>query len=336
MERTRSGREIIDIVIPAFNEESGIGRTLEQLAGCLAGSRYRFEVIVVDDGSSDATAEIAARFSLLPLRVVRLTRNFGKESALLAGLDHARGAATILMDADLQHPAALVPELLAHWERGYECVYAAKHSRSGEGWLRRVGSALFYAAINRGSEVAIPPDAGDFRLLDRAVVRALCSLRERVRFTKGLYAWLGFRQLGIPYVAAERAAGVTKYDAGRLLRLAWDGLTSFSDLPLRACGAVGAATASIALLYGAYIAARTLVMGADVPGWATLTDAIMFLGGLQILLLGVIGQYVRNVFLETKQRPNYLVREIVDANTAAGARPESSLERAAPNRAAAA
>lgn len=336
MERAHSGRDIVDIVIPAFNEESGIGRTLERLAQCLAGSRYRFEVIVVDDGSSDATAEIAARSSVLPLRVVRLTRNFGKESALLAGLDHARGAATILMDADLQHPAELIPELLAHWERGYECVYAVKQCRDREGWLKRAGSAIFYAAIRRGADIAIPPHAGDFRLLDRAVVRALCSLRERVRFTKGLYAWLGFRQLGVPYVPAARTAGVTKYDAGRLLGLAWDGLTSFSDLPLRASGVVGAATASIALLYGAYIAARTLLMGVDVPGWATLTDAIMFLGGLQILLLGVIGQYVRNVFLETKQRPNYLVREIVEANSAAGARPDSSLERVVPNRVAAA
>jgi hypothetical protein len=192
--------------------------------------------------------------------------------------------------------------------------------------------------------VKIPPNAGDFRLLDRAAVRALCSLRERVRFTKGLYAWLGFRSIGLPFVAAERHAGGTTFGSARLLRLAWDGLTSFSDFPLRLSGLVGALTAAAALIYAVYIGVRTLAFGVDVPGWATLTDAVMLLGGLQILFLGVLGQYVRNVFLETKQRPNYLVREIVEAAAAveagaAKAQPpasESPAVVALPNRAVAA
>ncbi len=313
MERAAGSPPVIDIVVPAFNEAANIGALIERLSSGLKGLPYRFELIVVDDGSTDDTAAVAARAAAgRPVRVIRLTRNFGKEAALLAGLDASRGAATIIMDADLQHPVELVPRLIEHWEQGYECVYAVQERRR-EPWLKRAATAAFYAGINRGGDVKIPPNAGDFRLLDRAAVRALCSLRERVRFTKGLYAWLGLRSIGLPFVAAERHAGSTTFGSARLLRLAWDGLTSFSDFPLRLSGLVGAVTATVALVYAGYIAVRTLVFGVDVPGWATLTDAIMFLGGLQILFLGVLGQYVRNVFLETKQRPNYLVREVVEA-----------------------
>jgi glycosyltransferase involved in cell wall biosynthesis len=313
MDSARRVQPIVDIVIPAYDEQASIGRMLAALNDQLAVLPYRFEILVVDDGSRDRTAEVAASAAIgYPLRVIRLTRNFGKENALLAGLDETRGEATILMDADAQHPTELVREFLRRWEQGYECVYAVQQRRDSESRLRRWGTALFYAALNCGAEFEIPPHAGDFRLLDRVAVRALCSIRERVRFTKGLYAWLGFRHVGVPYVAAQRAAGRSKFGHGKLLRLAWDGLTSFSDLPLRGCGAVGGVIALGALVYGAYIALRTLALGVDVPGWATLTDAILFLGGLQILLLGVVGQYVRNVFIETKHRPNYLVREILD------------------------
>jgi glycosyltransferase involved in cell wall biosynthesis len=302
----------IDIVVPAYNEEAGIARTIRLLFERLRHLPYRFELIVVDDGSTDRTAAIVRRYAdLYPVRLVSLTRNFGKETAMLAGLDHARGAATILMDADLQHPVELIPRFLEQWESGYESVYAVKAHRRSEGLLKRLATKIFYLSVNSGAEVPIPADAVDFRLLDRAVVHALCSIRERVRFTKGLYAWLGFRSVGIPFVPAERVAGASRFDAGALLRLGWDGLTSFSDLPLRISGFVGAAVAGVALLYALYIAARTIVLGVDIPGWATLTVAIMFLSGLQILFLGVLGQYVRNVFLETKQRPNYLVREVV-------------------------
>jgi glycosyltransferase involved in cell wall biosynthesis len=314
MDRLRTPLRAIDIVIPAYNEEGGIAQVIETLLARLAVLPYRFEIIIVDDGSSDRTAEIASVYAERhPVRVIRLTRNFGKETALLAGLDHARGAATILMDADMQHPIDLIPEFLARWEEGYECVYGVKGHRRGETLFKRLATKAFYAGINRGAEVRIPADAQDFRLLDSAAVRALCSIRERVRFTKGLYAWLGFRSIGVPYSPPERAAGASRFDTARLLRLGWDGVTSFSDLPLRVSGVVGAAVAAAAVVYGLYIVAHTIAFGIDIPGWATLTIAVMFLGGLQILLLGVLGQYVRNVFLETKQRPNYLIREVVDS-----------------------
>jgi glycosyltransferase involved in cell wall biosynthesis len=317
----------VDIVIPAYNEEGNIARAIETVFERLASLPYRFELIIVDDGSHDRTADIAASYvGRYPVRVVRLTRNFGKENALLAGLDLARGAATILMDADLQHPVDLIPEFLARWEQGCEVVYAVKESRQGEGLLKRLGTAAFYAGVNRGSDVDIPANAVDFRLLDRAAVRALCSIRERVRFTKGLYAWLGFRTAAVPFVAAERLTGKTTFNRGRLTRLGWDGLTSFSDFPLRIASGVGALVAFAAVPYGLWIAVRTLVYGVDVPGWATLTVAVMLLSGVQLLFLGVLGQYIRNVFIETKQRPNYLIRDIVDPDAAAALQPGASRE----------
>ena len=320
----------IDIVIPAFNEEGNIARAIETLFTRLAPLPYRFELIVVDDGSRDRTAEIAAGFvGRHPVRVVRLTRNFGKENALLAGLDLARGAATILMDADLQHPVEMIPEFLAKWEQGFEIVYAVKASRQGESLLKRVATAAFYAGVNRGGDIEIPANAVDFRLLDAAAVRALCAIRERVRFTKGLYAWLGFRTVSMPFTAAERLTGHTTFNRRRLSRLGWDGLTSFSDFPLRAMSVIGALFAFAAVPYAVWIAIRTLAYGVDVRGWATLTVATMLLGGLQLLFLGVLGQYIRNVFIETKQRPNYLIREIVDADAGVAAQAAGSRSAAA-------
>jgi glycosyltransferase involved in cell wall biosynthesis len=315
--------------MPAYNEASCIGRTIETLFECLSESRYRFELIVVDDGSSDWTAEVVKSYlDRYPITLLGLTRNFGKEAALLAGLDCARGDATIVMDADLQHPIALIARFLAHWEAGYQCVYGVKQHRRGEALPKRWLTKLFYLVLNAGSSLRIPPDAVDFRLLDKAAVRALCSIRERVRFTKGLYAWLGFRTIAVPFVPEARAAGTSRFNAASLLRLGWDGLTSFSDLPLRVAGVIGATVAGGALLYGLFIVARTIAFGIDIPGWATLTVAITFLSGLQMLFLGVLGEYVRNVFIETKNRPIYLVRELVGC--AAIGRTVSSVANPAP------
>jgi glycosyltransferase involved in cell wall biosynthesis len=301
----------IDIVMPALNEQAVIGRTIETLFATLAPLPYRFELIVVDDGSTDGTAAaVKSYLDRFPIRLVSLTRNFGKENALLAGLDNARGEATIVMDADLQHPLELVALFLERWEQGYQSVYAVREDRSGESLAKRLFTRMFYFGINGAAEIKVPPDAGDFRLMDRVVVQALCSMRERVRFTKGLYAWLGFRSIAIPYTPGPRAGGVASFNARRLLRLGWDGLTSFSDLPLRFAGVLGALVAFAALIYGSYIAIETLLVGNPVPGWTTLTCALMFSGGLQLLFLGVLGQYVRNVFMETKQRPSYLVQEV--------------------------
>lgn len=331
MDTLRKPRKTIDIVMPAYNEACCIGRTIETLFGELEGSRYRFEVIVVDDGSSDETAAVVKTYiNRYPITLISLTRNFGKETALLAGLDCASGDATIIMDADLQHPIALIPKFLEQWEAGYECVYGVKRHRHGETLLKRLCAKAFYFGVNGGSDVRIPPDAVDFRLLDKAAVQALCAIRERVRFTKGLYAWLGFRSIGIPFVPAARTGGASRFGTSSLLRLGWDGLISFSELPLRVLGLAGAAVAAAAVLYGLYIAARTIVFGIDVPGWATLTVALTFLGGLQILFLWVLGEYVRNVFIETKQRPNYFVRERV--GRAASNRSASELEHGAATR----
>ncbi len=310
-------KRIIDVVMPAFNEEACIGRAIETLFDKFSASRYRFELVVVDDGSTDRTAEIVKSYlDRYPITLVSLTRNFGKETALLAGLDEARGDATIIMDADLQHPVELVDRFVGLWEEGYECVYGFKENRRNESLLKRFFTRIFYLGINRGSGVKVVPNALDFRLLDRAVVRALCSLRERVRFTKGLYAWLGFRSIGVPFVPPERAGGKSHFGGRSLVRLGWDGWTSFSDLPLKFSGFVGAIVATVSVAYGLWIMIRTLLFGVDLPGWATLTVAITFLSGLQLLFLGVLGQYVRNVFIETKGRPNYLVREVVHSTAA--------------------
>ena len=326
------GRPLIDVVMPAYNEEASLPRVIETLFSELGRLPYRFELILVDDGSSDGTAAVVRRYQTqYPITLVSLTRNFGKETALLAGLDHARGDATVIMDADLQHPVALIEQFVTHWEQGYECVYGVKQNRASESLPKRVLTRLFYLGLNRGSGIEIPPNALDFRLLDRAVVHALCSLRERVRFTKGLYAWLGFRSIGVPFVPPPRQGGSSHFNGRALARLGWDGLTSFSDMPLKLAGIVGSLVSMASLAYAFWIAVRTLLFGVDVPGWATLTVAMTFLGGLQILFLGIMGQYVRNVFIETKNRPNYLVRELrrPEPSTATGA-PEQNAEPIEP------
>jgi glycosyltransferase involved in cell wall biosynthesis len=326
--KTVQGNELIDIVMPAFNEAQGIARTIETLFRTLRTLPYRFELIVVDDGSADATAEIVQGFQdRLPIKLVQLSRNFGKETALLAGLDQACGEATIIMDADLQHPVGLVGEFLASWRNGYDCVYAVKRDREGESLIKRFLVGLFYRGVNRGSNIQIPPNALDFRLLDRRAVDALRSLRERVRFTKGLYAWLGFRSLAVPIVPPPREDGKSRFDMSALVRLGWDGLTSFSDLPLRAAGAVGLVVALWAIAYGIWITLKTLIFGIDVPGWATITVILSLIGGIQLMFLGVLGQYVRSVFIETKRRPNYLVSEFTQSELCVSRRgPESFAE----------
>jgi glycosyltransferase involved in cell wall biosynthesis len=301
---------LIDFVMPALNEGKSIAHTIEALFDAVAGLPYRFELIVVDDGSTDDTAGIVEHFeSRLPIRLVCLTRNFGKETALLAGLDLARGDATIIMDADLQHPVAVVSEFLKYWREGYDCVYAVRKDRDDEPVLKRLFARLFYYGVNRGASVRIPRNALDFRLLDRSAVKALCSMRERVRFTKGLYAWLGVRSRPVSVAPAPRLGGESRFDFNSLRRLGWDGLTYLYEWPLRLAGSVGLLVASGSIAYGVYEVVRTLIFGVDVPGWATITVAVCLVGGLQLLFLGVLGQYVRSIFIESKQRPNYLVKD---------------------------
>jgi glycosyltransferase involved in cell wall biosynthesis len=304
----RLHRPSISCVVPAFNEASNLGLLLTGLTAQLSQLTDRWEVIVVDDGSRDATpAAVAPWLSRPGVRFVRLSRNFGKEAALTAGIDRAAGDVVLLIDADLQHPPSLVPQMLDAWRKGADMVCAARSSRADEGWLKRLGTSLFYRLVNRGAAVPIPAGAGDFRLMDRRVVDALRALPERNRFMKGLYAWVGFRTEIIPYLPAERHAGKSSFSLRKLARLAFTGVTAFSNAPLRLWSGVGVVIALFALAYGTYIVFEHFVFGTDVPGWATLVCGMMFFSGVQLISIGVLGEYVGRIFDEVKQRPVYLV-----------------------------
>jgi glycosyltransferase involved in cell wall biosynthesis len=257
------------------------------------------------------------------VRYVRLSRNFGKEAALTAGIDRAAGEVVLLMDADLQHPASLVPEMVQAWQRGADMVCAARASRADESWPKRVGTAIFYRLVNHNSPVPIPVDAGDFRLMDRRVVDALKALPERNRFMKGLYAWVGFQNVIIPYVPAERLAGTSSFSLRNLSKLAFTGVTAFTNAPLRLWSGIGVVVALFALAFGAWIVVDHFLYGTDVPGWATLVCGMMFFSGVQLLSIGILGEYVGRIFDEVKQRPVYLVGSEVGrgAITAPGERP---------------
>ena len=304
----RPARPAISCVVPAFNEAANLGLLLAGLTEQLAALTERWEVLVIDDGSRDATPAAMAPWLTRPgVRYVRLSRNFGKEAALTAGIDKASGDVVLLMDADLQHPASLVPDMLAAWVAGADMVCAARASRADETWAKRLGTAIFYHLVNRNSAVPIPVDAGDFRLMDRRVVDALKSLPERNRFMKGLYAWVGFHNVIIPYVPAERHAGVSTFSMKRLARLAFTGVTAFTNAPLRLWSALGVIIALGAIGFAAWIVGEHWIYGNDVPGWATLVTGMMFFSGVQLLSIGILGEYVGRIFDEVKQRPVYVV-----------------------------
>jgi len=306
---SRPARPSISCVVPAFNEAENLPTLLTQLLPELAALTERFEVVIVDDGSTDETAAAVAPW--LPkggVRYLRLSRNFGKEHALTAGIDHAGGEVVVLMDADLQHPVEIIAKMVAAWQSGADMVCAARASRADESLAKRIGTALFYWMVNRrGSKVQIPVDAGDFRLMDRCVVDALKSLPERNRFMKGLYAWVGFRTEIIDYQPAERQAGQSSFSLRSLVRLALTGVTAFSNLPLRLWSALGALIAVGAIGFGMMIVIQHFIRGHDVPGWATLVTSLMFFSGVQLLSIGILGEYVGRIFDEVKQRPIYLV-----------------------------
>ncbi len=298
----------ISCVVPAYNEAGNIEALLDALRLELGKTGSRFEVIVVDDGSTDATAErVIGRSTGQTVRLVQLSRNFGKENALTAGIDHASGDVVILLDADLQHPVNVIPEMLKRWREGYDMVYAVQTRRDQMSAARRFATRFFYSLLSRLSHIDIPEDAGDFRLLDRKVVDALRSLPERGRFMKGLYSWVGFKKIGVPYSAERRAAGKSKFSLRRLGELALTGITSFSEWPLRIWSMIGAGISLLALLYASWIVIETLAFGVDVPGWATLSVAVMFFGGVQLLSIGILGEYIGRIFNEVKQRPPYLI-----------------------------
>jgi glycosyltransferase involved in cell wall biosynthesis len=294
--------------MPAFNEAESLPDTLQGLVHELQRLDLRWEVIVVDDGSRDRTTQALRPWLASPgVRCLKLSRNFGKEAALTAGIEHARGDLVLLMDADGQHPAALISQMLEDWRQGAEMVCAVRACRDDESLFKRVAAQLFYRLANAGSAVSIPPDASDFRLLDRRVVEALKALPERNRFMKGLYAWVGFETRLRPYVPNKRRHGHTSFSLRRLLRLGVTGITAFSNLPLRIWSAMGALVALLALTYGGYIVFEHFVQGHSVPGWATLVAGLMFSSGVQLLSIGILGEYVGRIFDEVKHRPVYIV-----------------------------
>ena len=298
----------ISCVVPAYNEADNIAEFIKTLHQQLAQLSDRFEIIVVDDCSSDQTAAtVLAIADQYRVKLMSFSRNFGKEIALSAGIDHAAGDVVVMIDADFQHPVEIIPEFLAQWRAGYDMVYGAQRNREYMSPLRRTSSESFYYLMSKLSNIKLQADAGDFRLMDRKVADALKAMPERNRFMKGLYAWVGFKTVGVPYDVHPRHAGTSRFNLRSLTSLALSGIVSFSTIPLRIWGLIGFIVAAISLCYALFIVTRTLIFGIDLPGWATLVVAVTFLGGLQLLSVGILGEYISNIFNEVKQRPRYLI-----------------------------
>lgn len=299
----------ISCVIPVFNEEAVVASFVESLQAALSQLTSRFEIILVDDGSHDHTVE---RILSLPktyhAKLLSFSRNFGKETALTAGIEHASGDVTILMDADFQHPIATINDFLAQWANGYDMVYGIRQHREAESYIKRNFARLFYWLMRKMTSIDMPNNAGDFRLLDKKMTVALQQFPERTRFMKGLYAWVGYKKIGVPFEVQDRAAGKSSWNFARLTDLAITGITSFSDVPLRVWGLIGFFISLTSLVYAVMIVTETLIYGADLPGYPTLVVAIMFLGGIQLLSVGILGEYIARIFTEVKQRPKYLLQ----------------------------
>ncbi|MFQ3583737.1 MAG: glycosyltransferase family 2 protein [Cyanobacteriota bacterium] len=300
----------LSIVIPCKNEADNLEHLFERLTQTLDPLQLSYELICVNDGSQDSTLEKLLAFHQRDprIKVINLSRCFGKEIALTAGIDYTSGRAVIPIDADLQDPPELIPEMLELWRQGYQVVYAVRRSRQGESWFKQLTANGFYHVIDQLSQVRIPRNTGDFRLLDRQVVEAIKQLRERTRFMKGIFAWVGYRQTAIFYDRAPRFRGKTQWNYWRLWNLAVEGITSFSSWPLRVWSYLGLGISLLALLYGLFLVVRTLLLGSDVPGYASLAVIMLFLGGIQLISLGIIGEYLGRIFEEVKGRPLYLVQ----------------------------
>jgi len=302
----------ISILIPAYNEQEVIGHLYQRL-GKLANDNpaYEFEFLFVNDGSRDKTMSIVEDYASKDTRVsyVNLSRNFGKEIAMIAGLDHVTGDATVIIDADLQDPPELIPKMIKLWEEGYDDVYAKRNSRDGESWLKKSTSRLYYRILQKATHVPIQQDTGDFRLLDKRCVKALTQIRESQRYTKGMFSWIGYRKKEIRYDRDARAAGVTKWNYPKLINFAIDGLTSFTTAPLRISSLLGIVVSFAAFLFIIILIVRTALFGDPVDGYPSLMAVVLFLGGVQLLSLGIIGEYIGRIFNETKNRPLYFVEE---------------------------
>ena len=308
--RSAKGRTL-SLVVPMHNEEPVLDTLFERLEETVGGLGLKLEIVCVDDGSRDETlARLRARAAVdRRIRVLALSRNFGKEAALTAGLDAAAGDLVVPLDADLQDPPELIGEFVRLWEQGYDVVYGVRTDRTSDTVAKRVSANLFYRFFNWLSDYPIPASTGDFRLMDRVVVDALKGLPERNRFMKGLFAWVGFRQVGVPYVRPARMAGDTSWGYRRLFRFALDGLTAFSTLPLRVWTMVGAAAALLAVAGAVFLILRVLLVGRDVPGYASLMVVVLFGFALQMIALGVLGEYIGRMYQEVKGRPTYLIKD---------------------------
>ena len=299
----------MSVVVPCYNEAANLSRLLPRLQASLKTLVQDWEIVLVDDGSSDGTAELFDQWACVPgFHAIQLSRNFGKEAALTAGLKAARGDVMVMMDADLQHSPDLIPEMIVQWQKGFDIVYAVRKHRRDENALKRLGSRWFYVLVNAGGRFRVPPDAGDFRLMDRKAVNALLALPERNRFMKGLYAWVGFKTTEIVYVPASRTKGSSSFNFLRLLSLSIDGLTAFTTWPLRVVSLIGVSLALLAFSYGGYVVVDYFVNGQTVPGYTTIVVTLLLVSGIQLIGLGVLGEYVSRIFEEVKGRPLYIVR----------------------------
>ncbi len=302
----------ISILIPCYNEEKSLSLLYPELVKLMDGNTaYEWELMFVNDGSADGTLQVLQRLRSQDQRVnyVDLSRNFGKENAMLAGFDHVTGDCMVIIDADLQHPPTLIPEMIKWWEQGYDDVYAKRKSRGKESWLRKRLSLEFYKILQRSSRFEVLKNVGDFRLLDRCCINALKSLRESERYTKGMYSWIGFKKKEIEFEQGDRVAGESSWNYRQLFSFAIDGITSFTTAPLRISTVVGFIVSMCAFLYMIYVFFKAVLFGEPVQGYPTLVILILFLGGIQLLSLGIIGEYIGRIYNETKNRPDYIVRE---------------------------
>lgn len=303
----------LSVVVPCYNEGNHLQKFIAALKAAVEPITKDYEILLVNDGSKDNTRENAlALIASGNIRYLEFSRNFGKEAALMAGIDNATGDATLLIDADFQHPLEKIPEMADLWKSGYEMIYGVIANRQGESITKRLGTSLLYKLLNT-SDIAIPENAGDFRWLDRKVVNALKNLPERNRFMKGLYAWVGFKSIAIPFELRDRPSGQSTFSTSRLIKLGMAGLTSFSAAPLQLWIGIGALISFLALVYGAYVIVDTVVYGNAVSGWPTLTVALMLFSGIQLLSIGILGEYIGRIFTEVKQRPLYVIAEDLSA-----------------------
>ncbi len=315
------------IVVPVYNERESLPELYRRIRAVMEQLGEPWELVLVDDGSTDGSTDLIRRLRDQDpehVRAVILARNFGHQIAVTAGIDYARGKAIVLMDADLQDPPEVIPQLVEKWREGYHVVYAVRKAREGETWFKKTTAALFYRLIRRITEVDIPPDTGDFRLMDRRVVDVLKGMKERHRFIRGMVAWVGFRQTGVPYVRAPRFAGETKYPLRKMLKFAWDAITGFSYVPLQMATYLGFLAAGMAILAIPLVVIARLAGSQAFYGQATTLIAVLFLGGVQLISLGILGEYIGRIYDEVKARPLYVVAEAPSQEDEHAERPAST------------